>query len=380
MLEQKVNLVFGPGKLSELGPLVAGKGHKKALVVCDPGIVAAGITAKVCKVLSDAGVDSVVYDKVNPEPSHNVPDQGIGFFRESGCDVVVGVGGGSSMDCAKSINLLRYNEGPILRFAGPNVPMTLSPGLFLVATTSGTGSEVSDGLVMSDDDHMKHGCLAVNAMADYAIVDPELMVTMPPDLTAATGLDAFSHACEGYTTNIASIATDHIEEAIMKTIVEWLPVAVNDGASVEARTHMAIASTLGGWMLVQAHTNAGHSVAHLIGSYYGIPHGEACAYATPWLLEFNAPALPEKVRWVGELVGGRFTGKETPEEIGAITRDAFIRFRDEVLRLPPASRYNPDKSLFPTVAQGIVDEMFQMFQPRPMSVKDAEEILEKLFA
>ena len=380
MLEQKVNLIFGPGKLSELGGIVREKGYRKAMVVCDSGIVAAGITDKVCKVLADAGVEYIVYDKVNPEPSHNVPDQGIVVFQENGCDVAVGVGGGSSMDCAKSINLLRYNEGPILRFAGPNVPMNLSPGVILIPTTSGTGSEVSDGLVMSSDDHMKHGCLAVNAMAEYAIVDPELMVTMPPELTAATGLDAFSHACEGYTTNIASVATDHIEEAVMRTVVEWLPVAVRDGSNVEARAHMAIASTLGGWMLVQAHTNAGHSVAHLIGSYYGILHGEACAYATPWLLEFNAPALPEKVRWVGELVGGKFTGRETPEEIGAITRDAFIRFRDEVLQLPPASRYNPDKSIFPTVAQGIVDEMFQMFQPRPMSVQDAMDILEKLFA
>ena len=380
MLEQKVNLIFGPGKLSELGGIVREKGYRKAMVVCDSGIVAAGITDKVCKVLADAGVEYIVYDKVNPEPSHNVPDQGIVVFQENGCDVAVGVGGGSSMDCAKSINLLRYNEGPILRFAGPNVPMNLSPGVILIPTTSGTGSEVSDGLVMSSDDHMKHGCLAVNAMAEYAIVDPELMVTMPPELTAATGLDAFSHACEGYTTNIASVATDHIEEAVMRTVVEWLPVAVRDGSNVEARAHMAIASTLGGWMLVQAHTNAGHSVAHLIGSYYGIPHGEACAYATPWLLEFNAPAQPEKVRWVGELVGGKFTGRETPEEIGAITRDAFIRFRDEVLQLPPARRYNPDKSIFPTVAQGIVDEMFQMFQPRPMSVQDAMDILEKLFA
>ena len=163
MLEQKVNLIFGPGKLSELGGIVREKGYRKAMVVCDSGIVAAGITDKVCKVLADAGVEYIVYDKVNPEPSHNVPDQGIVVFQENGCDVAVGVGGGSSMDCAKSINLLRYNEGPILRFAGPNVPMNLSPGVILIPTTSGTGSEVSDGLVMSSDDHMKHGCLAVNA-------------------------------------------------------------------------------------------------------------------------------------------------------------------------------------------------------------------------
>ena len=380
MLEQKVTLLFGPGKLGELGPLVAEKGHRKAFLVCDPGIVAAGILDKVCASLAAAGVDSVIYDKVNPEPSHRVPDLGIGVFRESGCDVVVGVGGGSSMDCAKSINLLRYNEGPILRFAGPNVPMNPSPGLFLVATTSGTGSEVSDGLVMSSDDGMKHGCLAVNAMAEYAIVDPELMVSMDPALTAATGLDAFSHACEGYTTNIASIATDHLVEAVMRTVVDWLPVAVNDGANVEARAHMAADPTLGGWMLVQAHTNAGHSVAHLIGSYYGIPHGEACAYATPWLLEFNVPALPGKVRWIGELLGASFSGRETPEEIGVKARDAFLHFRDNVLRLPPARRYTPDRSLFPQVAQGITEEMFQMFQPRPMSVSDALDILERIFA
>lgn len=143
---------------------------------------------------------------------------------------------------------------------------------------------------------------------------------------------------------------------------------------------MAIASTLGGWMLVQAHTNAGHSVAHLIGSYFGIPHGEACAYATPWILEFNAPALPEKVRWVGQLLGVSFSGQETPEEIGAKTRDAFLNFRDEVLQFPPASRYAPDRSLFPAVAQGIVEEMFQMFQPRPMTTADALDILEKIFA
>ena len=258
MLEQKVTLLFGPGKLGELGPLVAEKGHRKAFLVCDPGIIAAGILDKVRASLAAAGVDSVIYDKVNPEPSHRVPDLGIGVFRESGCDVVVGVGGGSSMDCAKSINLLRYNEGPILRFAGPNVPMNPSPGLFLVATTSGTGSEVSDGLVMSSDDGMKHGCLAVNAMAEYAIVDPELMVSMDPALTAATGLDAFSHACEGYTTNIASIATDHLVEAVMRTVVDWLPVAVNDGANVEARAHMAAGPTLGGWVVGQAPTHPRH--------------------------------------------------------------------------------------------------------------------------
>ena len=165
----------------------------------------------------------------------------------------------------------------------------------------------------------------------------------------------------------------------MRTVVEWLPVAVRDGSNVEARAHMAIASTLGGWMLVQAHTNAGHSVAHLIGSYYGIPTARP-APTPPLAAGVQRPALPEKVRWVGELVGGKFTGRETPRRSAPSPATPLSASGTRCSSCPPARRYNPDKSIFPTVAQGIVDEMFQMFQPCPMSVQDAMDILEKLFA
>jgi alcohol dehydrogenase len=381
-LVQEVKLVFGPGSVKGLGALLRENGFSKALIVCDPGTVTAGLVGRVEASLEDAGLGSCVYDKVMPEPSHTIAEKGIQVFNEQGCDVVIGVGGGSSLDCAKAINILRFNEGPLLRFAGAGTgaPMNRSPHLYLIPTTSGTGSELSDGIVMSDDEGIKQGILAVNAMAEYAFLDPELLVTMPRGLTLATGLDAFSHACEGYMTTCSNPVSDAIVEKVMQLVVEWLPVAVRDGSSIEARSQMAVASTLAGWMLGYAHTNAGHSIAHVLSSLYSIPHGAACAYATPWVLEFNAPAAPQKVRWVGALLGASFVGGESPEDIGRLARDAYLHFRDGILQMQPASGYRYDRALFPEAAQKISEEMFQAFQLRPMSASDAQEILEKIFA
>jgi alcohol dehydrogenase len=379
-LIQNVKLVFGPGCIKDLGTLLRDNGFFRAFIVCDPGTIAAGLVGKVEASLANAGLTSYVYDKVMPEPIHTVPEEGIRLFHEQGCDVVVGVGGGSSLDSAKAVNILRFNEGPILRFAGANVLMNPAPHLYLVPTTSGTGSEVSDGLVMSDDDGVKHGMLATNAMAEYAFLDPELLITMPRTITLTTGLDAFSHACEGYMTTLSTPISDFMAEKTMQTIIKWLPVAVRDGQNIEARSNMAIAATMAGWMLQYSHTNAGHSIAHTVTSFLRIPHGAACAYATPWVLEFNALAVPQKVKEVGLLLGAVFVGSETPEEIGRLAREAYVRYRDEELQLPPANSYEIDRALFPQMAEEITHEMFQAFQLRPMSEGDARDILEKMFA
>ena len=131
------------------------------------------------------------------------------------------------------------------------------------------------------------------------------MVGIPPRLTQATGLDALSHAMEGYTSTAADTATDIINESLMRTIVEWLPKAVENGGDVEARQQMAVCASMAGWMLQYSHNNAGHSIAHILGSHYHIPHGEACAYATPWVLEFNAAAMPDRVMKIGRIPKGQ---------------------------------------------------------------------------
>ncbi|MDR1185080.1 MAG: iron-containing alcohol dehydrogenase [Coriobacteriales bacterium] len=378
-LIQKVKLVFGAGCIKDLGVLLRDGGFSRAFIVCDLGTVAAGLVGKVEASLTDAGLTAYVYDKVVPEPTHTVSEEGIRLFNEQKCDVVIGVGGGSSLDSAKAVNILRFNEGSILRFAGANALMNPAPNLYLVPTTSGTGSELSDGLVMSGDDGVKHGILATDAMAECAFLDPELLVTMPRTITLTTGLDAFSHACEGYMTTLSTPISDFMAEKTMQTIIKWLPLALRDGQNIEARSNMAVASTMAGWMLQYSHTNAGHSIAHIVTSFLGIPHGAACAYATPWVLEFNAAAVPQKVKEVGVLLGAAFTGDETPEEIGRLTREAYLRYCDEELQLLPASSYAVDRALFSQMAEEITHELFQVFQLRPMSKNNAHEILKKIF-
>lgn len=379
MLEQKVKLICGAGKSRGIGELAVKMGRRKALLVTDSGITAAGIHTRVVDSLKESGVDCIVFDGVVPDPTAQNVEDGYALCRDHQCDLVIGMGGGSPMDTSKAINLLRFNPGPILRYASPDAVMEAAPGLIVIPTTAGTGSEMSDGLVISADG-VKHPILAPLAGAEYAVIDPELMTGIPPRLTEATGLDAMSHAIEGYTSTAADMATDMINEALIRRIVEWLPAAVQDGSNLYARQQMAICATMAGWMLQYSHTNAGHSVAHILGTYFHIPHGEACSYATPWVLEFNASAMPERVMTVARLLGASFNGSETPEEIGAAARDAFIRFRDETLGQLDVGRFPVDRSRFGEAARDITKELFQVFNPRKMEEADALDILNNIFA
>jgi len=377
---QRVKLLYGPGSVMQIGELVTEAGYKKPFIVCDPGIVGTGLVDRVEKSLADAGLESYRFDEVHPDPPADIADRGAGICREKGCDCVVAVGGGGVIDTGKAINMMRFNEGPVLRFINPEEEMKVSPGLITIPTTSGTGSEVSDGMVISDEEHNKHPLLATNAMSDFAILDPEVMAGMPPKLTIATGLDAFSHLAEGLVTTIAGDFTDFFCEQGVRYCVEYLPRAVKDGRDLEARSKMAIASTVGGWMLGYSHSQAGHSFGHVLGGLFGIPHGIAVMAAEPYVVEYNAPAIPERTMKLGRLVGAEYTGDETPEEIGAITRDAIIYFRDKVVGMPDIKSFPYDESRFEEVAKLVEEELFQAFNPVKMHAVDAMEILKKIYA
>lgn len=377
---QRVKVLYGNGSVQQIGELVTEVGYKKPFIVSDPGIIATGLVDRVAKSLKASGCDYVVFDQVRPNPPDYVVEAGAEQCQASGCDCVIGVGGGGSIDAAKAINLMRFNEGPILRFADPSVPMNLSPGLIIIPTTSGTGSEVSDGIVLSDKDHNKHPILATNAMSDYAILDPEVMMGMPPKLTIATGLDAFSHCAESMVTNVANGLVDFFVEQGVRTSVEYLPRAVKDGKDLEARGKMAVTSMVGGWMLGYGHTHAGHSFGHVIGGLFDVPHGIAVMAAEPYVIEFNAPAVPERTKRLGELLGVEFTGDETPEEIGAKVRDGLIDFRDNKVGMPCIKSYEYDVSRFEEMADLIENELFQVFNPRKMTAADAMEILKRIYA
>jgi alcohol dehydrogenase len=377
---QRVKLLYGNGSLNQIGELVSFIGAKKPMIVCDAGILSTGMIEKLTASLDAAGIDHVIFDKVQPNPPIKFVEEGAAICKSDHCDCVIGIGGGSNIDTAKGINCLRFNDSPITRFDDMNEPMNLSPGLIIIPTTSGTGSEVSDGMVLSDEQHNKHPMLATNAMADYAILDPELMVGMPKKLTMTTGLDAFAHAVECYTSSLANPLIDFFVEKSIDEIQVYLPRAIADGHDLEARGQMAICSTIGGWMLGYGHTHAGHSFGHVIGGLFNVPHGIACMAAEPYVTEFNAPAIPERTRKLAERLGATFKGDETPEQIGAIAREAIIAFRDGKVHMTSIKDFEYDESRFEELAKDIANEMFQAFNPRKMTAADTLAILKKIYA
>ncbi len=377
---QRVKVLFGEGCVTQIGELVSFIGAKKAMIVCDKGVLDAGIVNKIKKSLDEAKLTYIIFDKVLPNPPIAVVEEGAVICKTEGCDCVIAVGGGSSIDTGKGINLLRFNDSPIMRFTDFSTPMNMSPGLITIPTTSGTGSEVSDGLILSDENHVKHPILAVNAMSDYSILDPELMIGMPPHLTAATGMDALAHCIESYTSSLANGMIDFFVEKGMETIIEFLPRAIANGADIEARSKMAVCSCIGGWMLGYGHCHAGHSMGHVVGAYFNVPHGCACAWAEPYVLEFNAPAVPERTKKVAQLFGATFTGDETPEQIGEKAREALLKFSNQVIKLTPPREFNFNESKFEEMSHAIEGELFQVFNPRKMTAADALDILKKIYA
>jgi alcohol dehydrogenase len=378
-LEQRVKVIYGEGSLSQIGNLMKTMGCKKPFIVCDKGIIEVGILDKVTSSLESADIDFVIFDEVQPDPPVEMVEKGARICKEMACDATIAIGGGSAMDSGKGINMLKFNEKSLMTFTDFSTPMNYSPGLVCIPTTSGTGSELSDGMVISSTDGSKCPILAPNAMAEYAIVDPSLMTGMPAHLTMMTGLDTFAHVVESYTSNATNDVVAFFVEKAIEDVIKWLPIAVKDGQNIEARSHMAVASCVGGWMLGYGHTNAGHSFGHIIGANFHVPHGAACAMALPYVLKFNALAMPKNVQFIGEKLGATFTGNETPEEIGRITCEAALNFIYKTIGLQKPKEFNYDKNTLETVAEAIEKEMFQIFQPRKMSKNDALDILNKIY-
>lgn len=378
---EKVKVVFGKGSINQLGELATHIGSTKALIVADAGMVATGTVDKVKQGLENENIPYVVYDKVTPNPPIAAVEEAYEILVKEGCDMVIGVGGGSNMDAAKGINILRFNEAPIIQYANGAKHFECGTGLIMIPTTAGTGSEMSDGSILSDENHIKQNFISDQGpFAEYAIVDPELMAGMPPKLTASTGIDALAHAVESYTGNLTNAFIQFYSEKIIDIIAEYLPRAVENGQDMVAREKMAVAAAEAGFLLCYGHTHAGHSIGQTVGGYFNIPHGTACSYALPLVLEFNAPAVPELTKNVGKAFGAQFKGDETPEEIGRLTKEALNDFVYNKCKMPSIKTFEYDESKFEEIAQAISEEFFQTFNPRKMTAEDALKILKEMYA
>ena len=301
---------FGCGMIRTLPERIKSLGAKKAFLVTDPGVCAAGIMDRVTAILRDASVDFVVCDRVKPDSGSRLIDETTVELKSSGADVVVGIGGGSSLDTAKAVAALATNAGSALDYAGLNKVRNRPLPMIAVPTTSGTGSEVTLWSVFTDDTRaVKVAIGGVLIYPSVALCDPELTLGLPAALTAATGMDALAHAIECYTNNNCQPISGALAIEAIRLIGQNLRSAVLNGRDRQSRYGMMLASTMAGIAMNPTRLGLAHALAMPLGSWdLRVPHGVVLAVTLPYVMEFNYVAEPERfvevARALGESVDG----------------------------------------------------------------------------
>ncbi len=302
-------IVFGEGALEALGELEG----RRALIVTDATLVRLGVAERVRKLLERAGLEVQLFDQVEPDPSLQTVRRGAQVAQEYGPDWIVGLGGGSALDAAKAIWILY--ERPDLEPAAINPFIRLGlrqkARLATIPTTSGTGAEVTWAIVLTDaDEQRKLGLGNRENVPDLAIVDPSLTLGMPPALTADTGMDALTHAIEGYTCAWHTDLTDGLCLNALRLIFTYLPRAVSDGADLEAREHMHNAATCAGLGFGNAMASLAHAMGHALGALFHVPHGRAVGIFLPYTIEFAAREAPDRFAELAAFLGCSPAGGE----------------------------------------------------------------------
>ncbi len=290
-------ILVGPGSSRRLGQTIAGFGHGKILIVTDSIISKLGLLDDLTGALTAGGAEYVIFDAITPDAPIPLIEEGIDFYWEHGCDAIVAFGGGSSMDASKAIAAAVSNPGKTLRelagyFKGLNTPVKI----YAVPTTAGTGSEVTVAAVISDPEtQTKLVIVDTRLVPKMAALDPCLMTGLPPHITAATGIDALTHAIEAFVGHWASPTTDDMALSAVGLIFDNLRVAYSDGKNLDAREKMALAATYAGFAFTRANVGYVHAIAHQFGGKYHTPHGLANAIMLPLVLKYSLPAITDRL-------------------------------------------------------------------------------------
>jgi alcohol dehydrogenase class IV len=297
-------IVFGCASFESLADHVKELGRRRPLIVLDKNLSKSGFRERAQAVFAKGSLKAVVFDKVEPEPLLERADEGTETARRGKCDIVVGIGGGSAMDVAKAIAALLPNKGSAADFLGLNkVP---GPGLptIMVPTTAGTGSEVTfTAVFLRKNLNKKEGMNSPYLYPTLALLDPTLTLSLPPQLTAATGIDALCHAIESYTSVNASPMSEMVSLEAIRLIAENLRTCVHNGQSLEARENMLLGSLYAGLGLANAGVGAAHSLSYPLGGKYGVSHGVANTLMLPRVMDFNVPSAQEKFAVIAEIMG-----------------------------------------------------------------------------
>ena len=371
---------FGPGARKELPTVVKNRGWKKALGVTDKGLMKFGVAKMVLDVLDEAGIAYEIYDEVKPNPTVTNVTNGVEACKKAGADFLVAIGGGSSMDTAKGIGIITTNpefaDVVSLEGVAPTKHKTLP--IVALPTTAGTAAETTINYVIIDERRQqKMVCVDPNDIPDVAIIDAELMYSLPKSLTAATGMDAMTHAIEGLITKAAWEMSDMFELKAIEMIHKYLPIAVFEPKNPEGRNGMAVAQYIAGMAFSNVGLGVDHGMAHPLSALHDVPHGVACAMLLPTVMRFNMPVSIDKYVQIAKAVGV-YKDNMTREEAA----EAACQAIEDLSKLVGIPQHLTDLGIteadIPALAEQAITDVCTPGNPREVSKDDIIALYHKI--
>lgn len=368
----------GKGAIESIADEAKGRGFKKAFICSDPDLLKFGVTKKVTDVLDKAGLDYEIYSDIKANPTIENCQHGVEAFKTSGADYLIAIGGGSSMDTSKAIGIVVANPefSDIRSLEGVAPTKNKAVPIFAVPTTAGTAAEVTINYVITDaEKNRKMVCVDVHDIPVVAFVDPDMMSSMPKGLTAATGMDALTHAIEGYITKGAWELSDMFHLKAIEIISHALRGAVEN--TPEGREEMALGQYIAGMGFSNVGLGIVHSMAHPLGALYDTPHGVANAIILPTVMEYNAPATGEKYRDIAKAMGVKGTDDMTQEEYRKAAVDAVKRLASDV-GIPADLKEIVKEKDIQFLAESAYADACRPGNPRDTSVEEIAELYRSL--
>ena len=368
--------VYGRGALDQIGRYASNFGAEKALVVTDAGVARCGWLDRALASLDAEKIPWVVFQDVKPNPKEHEVAAGVRFYRDHGCDIIVAVGGGSPMDCAKGIGIAYANEQGVLAFAGVDeVPMP-GPPLICVPTTAGSSADVSQFAIINDVARkLKIAVISKTVVPDVALIDPETTTTMPAELTAATGLDALVHAVEAYVSNASSPITDLNALAAIPLLAGNIVAAIEHPQDLGYRHNMMLGSLLAGLAFSNASLGLVHAMAHSLGGLLGLPHGMCNALLLDHVVDFNYPSAPERYDRIAQAMGVDLAGLGAQERKDAL-RQAIVALRERTGIRTTIGALGVSRQDIAQLAINAHKDPCSATNPRPASAQEIERVFE----
>lgn len=373
------DLVFGKDAAAALSGILENENIKNVMVIYDGGVKAAGIAEKVLAEVNKVdGIKVTTFDEVEPNPSNQLVERIYAIAKEAGVEGFVAVGGGSSIDAAKAANVLMTNPGPIGQYGGIGLVKNKPLPLIAIPTTAGTSSEITNVSALTDTEAVcKYVVIDNKITPSYVIADPEYTRTMPKGVTAATGMDAITHAVESYISNMATPLTRYNSIQGLKIFYENLPKVVEDGNNMEARENMMMGCVITGFGFSNANLGLVHGIAHTLSAHFHLAHGMANAVVLPYVMAYNAPSCPDEMIELAKAIDLPMTG-DKDKDMYALS-DALLAMTKK-LGIKTLSEQGIKEEDFDMLADDVLKEPVLNFNPKQgVTKEDVLELLKKAF-